>query len=135
MSHSRPNNAGRTVTPERNHNDVVVVVLPPGEHITGEIALATAEVVHRAAGEALVPVLLNLSGVLSVSREARTVFSQSRSSSAIAVLGTSPVDRVIGNFLLGGEPPSCRTRFFFSRTEALDWLAAEPSTSEPADTP
>ncbi|MDJ0348352.1 STAS/SEC14 domain-containing protein [Cryobacterium sp. PH29-G1] len=70
------------------------------------------------------PMLVDMATVDSVSREARAVWSIPCSASRIALLGKSPVDRVLANFFLGVHVPPCPTRFFTSRTEAMDWLSA-----------
>ncbi|WP_427174702.1 hypothetical protein [Arthrobacter sp. 92] len=40
----------------------------------------------------------------------------------VALLGASPVDRVIVNFFVGERTPPRPTRFFTSREDALAWL-------------
>ncbi|MBG6189875.1 hypothetical protein IWX64_000802 [Arthrobacter sp. CAN_A212] len=105
---------------------VIRLVMPQGVEVTGEIAEAHAARARALAGDDLRPVLLVISGVSAISREARAVLASSRTSSAIAVLGESPVDRVIANFLLGGEPPPCPTRFFTTESEAMAWLGSGP---------
>ncbi|MCQ1987817.1 STAS/SEC14 domain-containing protein [Arthrobacter sp. zg-Y844] len=100
----------------------LVLALPPGEVITGTMALQAAEKIQALAGASTLPLLLVLTGVDSVSRSARDVFSAARSLSAVAVMGVSPVDRVIANFLLGGEVQPCPTRYFSSEPDALGWL-------------
>ncbi|WP_442542502.1 DUF7793 family protein [Arthrobacter sp. KN11-1C] len=70
------------------------------------------------------PMLVDMAKVASVSREARGVWSIPCGASRIALLGTSPVDRVLANFFLGVHVPPCPTRFFTSRSEAMDWLNA-----------
>ncbi|MHA7155836.1 SpoIIAA family protein [Arthrobacter sp. TMN-50] len=111
---------------EGHPDDVIRLVMPQGVEITGDIAAAHAERARTIANGSLRPLLLDISGVGSISREARAVFSGSRSSSAIAVLGVSPVDRVLASFLLGGDPPPCPTRFFTTESEALAWLGSSP---------
>jgi hypothetical protein len=69
--------------------------------------------------------LVDMAAVASVSREARGVWSIPCSASRIALLGKSPVDRVLANFFLGVHVPPCPTRFFTSRSEALDWLSVD----------
>ncbi|WP_216699816.1 STAS/SEC14 domain-containing protein [Arthrobacter sp. H5] len=101
---------------------MIRLVLPGETHITGEIAEATAAQARSEAGGFQRPILLIITGVQSISREARAVFSRSQSASAIAVVGESPVDRVIANFLLGGTPPPCPTRFFTAEESAVAWL-------------
>jgi len=55
-------------------------------------------------------------------RDARAAFSHRCSASAIALLGQSPVDRVIANFALGVSAVPVPTRFFTSRAAAEEWL-------------
>lgn len=68
------------------------------------------------------PMLVDMATTKSVTREGRTVFSIPCAASRIALLGSSPVDRVIANFFLGVHTPPCPTRFFNSRPEAMAWL-------------
>jgi hypothetical protein len=68
------------------------------------------------------PMLVDMASTSSVSRKARAVFSIPCAASRIALLGASPVDRVLANFFLGVHIPPCPTRFFTSRTEAMVWL-------------
>ena len=100
----------------------IILVLPPGEVVTGSMAAEVAEKVEQLAGTHKLPLLLTLTGVESVSRTARDIFSAARSLSAVAVIGVSPVDRVIANFLLGGETQPCPTRYFSSESDAVNWL-------------
>ncbi|WP_312182470.1 STAS/SEC14 domain-containing protein [Arthrobacter sp.] len=97
------------------------MVLPPGAVITGGIAARAAEQFQELASTGDKPLLLELTGIEAITRSARTVFGSARAS-AVAVLGTSQVDRVIANFLLGGDLPSCPTKYFSSKPDALAWL-------------
>lgn len=71
------------------------------------------------------PLLIDMATTDSVSRGARTVFSQPCDASAIALLGSSPVDRVLANFFLGVNAAPVPTKFFTSRSAAVEWLAAQ----------
>ncbi|WP_051477281.1 STAS/SEC14 domain-containing protein [Arthrobacter sp. Br18] len=104
-------------------NGITIMTLSAGERITEAIAEAKAAEARELAGTVARPLLIDISGVLSIDREARAVLGRASVSTAIALLGSSPVDRVIGSFLLGGQPPSCPVEFFSSRSEALEWLA------------
>lgn len=68
------------------------------------------------------PMLVDMATTEAVSRDARAVFSIPCAATRIALLGSSPVDRVIANFFLGVHTPPCPTRFFTSRNEAMNWL-------------
>lgn len=101
---------------------VIRLVLPQGEHITADIADRFAAQARAEAGGIQQPVLLVITGVASLSRGARAVLSRSRTASSIAVVGGSAVDRVLANFLIGGEPAPCPTRYFGNEDAALAWL-------------
>ena len=105
----------------------LVLLLPPGEVVTGTMAVQAAKRIESMAGGRKLPLLLVLSGVESITRGARDIFSAARSLSAVAVIGVSPVDRVIANFLLGGEIQPCPTRYFSRETEARSWLKRFPT--------
>ena len=100
----------------------LMLVLPPGEVITGSMAAGFADTIDRLTASSSLPLLITLTGVESISRSARDVFSSTRSLAAVAVVGVSPVDQVIANFLLGGEVQPCPTRYFSQEDEALNWL-------------
>ncbi|WP_459333134.1 DUF7793 family protein [Arthrobacter sp. Hz1] len=68
------------------------------------------------------PMLVDMATTEAVSRGARTVFGLPCSASRIALLGSSQVDKVIANFILGVSTLPCPTRFFTTESVALDWL-------------
>ncbi|GAA5189585.1 hypothetical protein GCM10023346_04520 [Arthrobacter gyeryongensis] len=85
-------------------------------------AHAAMAAVNEAGKGSEYPMLVDMATTESVHRHARAVFSIPCAASRIALLGTSPVDRVLANFFLGVHIPPCPTRFFTSRDEALVWL-------------
>ncbi|TLM85362.1 STAS/SEC14 domain-containing protein [Pseudarthrobacter sp. NamE2] len=84
-------------------------------------AKAAMAAVNEIAGGAEYPLLVDMASTASVTRQARAVFSIPCAASRIALLGASPVDRILANFFLGVHIPPCPTRFFTSRAEALSW--------------
>lgn len=94
----------------------------PGVAIEVEDARAAMAKVNELCRQEQHPMLVDMAEVASVSREARAVWSIPCGASRIALLGKSPVDRVLANFFLGVHVPPCPTRFFTSRSEAIDWL-------------
>ncbi|WP_462200383.1 DUF7793 family protein [Arthrobacter sp. B2a2-09] len=94
----------------------------PGVDIQVEDARAAMAKVNELCQQEQHPMLVDMAAVASVSREARGVWSIPCGASRIALLGTSPVDRVLANFFLGVHVPPCPTRFFTSRSDALAWL-------------
>lgn len=85
-------------------------------------ARAAMAAVNELCGDESHPMLVDMATTASVSRAARAVFSIPCAASRIALLGTSPVDRVMANFFLGVHIPPCPTRFFTSRADATEWL-------------
>ncbi len=80
----------------------------------------------RVAGSVLRPVLVDMRGVQSESREARSYFGSSeiaKHMKAIALLVGSPVSRMIANFFIriGSEQP-VPTRVFDDEKTAREWL-------------
>ncbi|XAS66677.1 STAS/SEC14 domain-containing protein [Micrococcaceae bacterium Sec5.7] len=80
--------------------------------------------VNLLCGEDRHPMVVDMATTADVSRGARAVFGRPCQASRIALLGASPVDRVIANFILGINKLPCPTKFFTSEREALSWLVS-----------
>lgn len=96
----------------------------PGMNITVTLARAAAAEVNRICAGSRYPMLVDMTDTESVTREARTVFTEPSAASKIALLGTSAVDRVIANFILGVSKVPVPIRFFATEADALAWLRA-----------
>lgn len=103
---------------------LIRLVWPSGVRISGPSARAAFEAVNRLSADRRRPMLVDMATTKSVAREARTVFGERSAASRIALLGRSPVDRVIANFTLGVSEVPCPTRFFTDRAKALEFLRA-----------
>jgi hypothetical protein len=90
--------------------------------ITEADAEAAMEQVNVLCGESRHPMLVDMATTSDVSRGARGVFGRPCQASRIALLGASPVDRVLANFFLGLNKLPCPTKFFTSEADALSWL-------------
>jgi hypothetical protein len=113
----------------RFHPDGIVEYLYGHLEVNEEIA---REVIARAT-EAMDPPrpcrsLVQLARVRSVTRGARTFFASSPENMAVAskvaMVGASPIARVIGNFFLGLNRPPVPVRLFATDAEAIAWLKA-----------
>lgn len=93
-----------------------------GLHIDGPLARTAMDLVDELNAGRERPLLVDMSGTATLSREARMVFTQKCSASRIALLGASAVDRVIANFWLGVSAAPVPTRFFTSDPAAVAWL-------------
>lgn len=101
---------------------IIEVMLPANQEIEGpEARVAGASVRALAAGRRM-PVLLVITGVVGVSVEARHVYASSVAASAFALVGESPVDRVIAHYLMRSKTEAIPAQFFTSETEAVEWL-------------
>jgi hypothetical protein len=93
-----------------------------GASITEADAEAAMAQVNALCGDSRHPMLVDMATTADVSRGARSVFGRPCQASRIALLGASPVDRVIANFILGINRLPCPTRFFTDKAEAVSWL-------------
>ncbi|MDR6505546.1 STAS/SEC14 domain-containing protein [Arthrobacter oryzae] len=98
------------------------ITLRPSARITEADGLRTREELLALTGGSRGGVLLDITGVGSVSREAISVYSSAVTVSAFAILGSTPVDRVIAHGLLGLPLPACPSEYFTDEAEALSWL-------------
>ncbi len=76
-------------------------------------------------GKAKTRVLIDMAAISEISKEARDYFANERTASiqrATALLISSPVSRVIGNFFMGLNEPISPTRLFTDPREAIKWL-------------
>lgn len=90
--------------------------------ISGELARAAMALVDATNAGRERPLLVDMTGTATLTREARITFTCRCSASRIALLGRSPVDRVIANFALGVSAVPVPTRFFTSEARATAWL-------------
>lgn len=99
----------------------------PGRPITGSLAAAAMKAVDDLNGAHERPLLVEMTGAETPTREARKLFSERCTVSRIALLGVSSVDRVRASLApepgrLGYPVP---TRFFTSEAVAVAWLLEE----------
>ena len=83
------------------------------------------ERVRDVLGKAKTRVLIDMTAISEISKEARDYFANERTASiqrATALLISSPVSRVIGNFFMGLNKPISPTRLFTDPREAIKWL-------------
>lgn len=108
---------------------ILRITLPPGGRITGEDGAVVREQLLARSGGAGVGVLLQITGVEYVSREAVRFLSEAATITAFAILGDTPVDRVIAHSRHGLPAPRCPSRYFSDEQEAWSWLRALAKTA------
>jgi hypothetical protein len=100
---------------------------PRGASISEADAENAMQKVNELCGAERHPMLVDMATTAQVSRGARAVFGRPCQASRIALLGSSPVDKVLANFILGINKLPCPTRIFTSRDAAMKWLVEEPA--------
>ena len=101
---------------------IIEVLLPANQEIEGPEARIAGDIVRTLAAGRRMPVLLVITGVVGVSMEARRVYSGSIAATAFALVGESPVDRVIAHYLLRSRSETIPAQFFTSESAAVEWL-------------
>jgi hypothetical protein len=113
---------GANYSVAQDDHGVVRLAWPAGADISEEAAQSAMAAVNRICAGVQRPMLVDMASTASVSRQARGVFAQPCSAGIIALLGKSPVDRVIANFVLGVSKLPAPTRYFTVEAQALEWL-------------
>ncbi len=115
---------------ELDPHGILRLVWVRGVSIDGSGAQLAMDRVNEVCEGRQLPLLIDMATTNSVSRPARAVFSKRCDASAIALLGSSPVDRVIANFFLGVHAAPVPTKFFTSQDEAVNWLMSQADARE-----
>lgn len=115
---------GRPFTVSATAAGIVRLCWNRGTRINGARAAAAMDAVDVINDGQERPLLVDMAGSATVSRDARQRFGQRCTASRVALLGESAVDRVGASFVpspgvLGWPVP---TRFFTSETRAVAWL-------------
>lgn len=104
---------------------IVYVTAKPGVEMDLADAEETIQKVGLICNGVVRPVLVDMSDLKSISREARSYFAgpdTAKVEAATALLTRSPLNKVMGNFFLRLHKPLIPTRLFSSEVEAVEWL-------------
>ncbi len=104
---------------------------PRGSTVTGELAREAVNGLAVVCDGRRLPMLVDMTATKALTRPARVVFAEKSSASRIALLGRSPVDRVIANFIFGVNGVPVPTRFFTDELQAIAWLTESSGAREP----
>jgi hypothetical protein len=106
----------------RAPDDVVEVEWAAGIEISGDLARSvTADMVEVSEGSQLA-VCVYMGGTRGLDRDARMHFQTFDGASAVALIVSSSVSRVIANFFTGLSKPAIPIRVFDSNDTARTWL-------------
>lgn len=122
---------GKRATLELRDDGVLYLRWTRGIDIGEQDALSARQAVQDLCQSQRRPMLIDMVGTASLSRSARAVFTLPNAATRIALLGSSPVDRVIANYFLRREILPCPTRYFTSFNDAMTWLRSshQPGTA------
>jgi hypothetical protein len=120
--HSTDADAAPAIRVRMIDGGIIEVLLPANQEIQGPESRIAGEAVRSLAAGRRMPVILVLTGVLGLSVEARQVYTGSIAAAAFALVGESPVDRVIAHYLLRSRGESIPAQFFTSELAAIEWL-------------
>jgi hypothetical protein len=102
---------------------ILYVDVFPNAEVTLDTARKSSELRAQLAGSKARPMLIDMSKIKSMTREARNHYSKAgRNVLALALVVKSPVSKVIGNLFLGLNKPSYPVRLYISKSEAIEWL-------------
>ncbi len=106
------------------HGFIISRVSPLAE-VELEHAMENTRKVHEISGDQVYPILVDIRKIRSISKEARDHFAMRDRKPgvvAIALLVSSPLSRIIGNFFLGLNQPKVPTKLFTDEGMAVDWI-------------
>lgn len=120
------------VTMEDAGDGILRITLRPKSRITAEDGNLVRDRYLALTGGTGAAVLLEITGVESVSRDAVRFFSEAVTITAFAILGSTPVDRVIAHGRRGLPTPQCPTQYFSDEQAAMAWLRAATAGGFPS---
>ena len=104
---------------------IVLKVTSPGAEYTLADAREELEAVWKISGGRRRPLLADIRNIKSIDQDARSFYAGAESASrvaAVALLISSPLSRIIGNFFLGMTKSSISIKLYTSEAAAMAWL-------------
>jgi hypothetical protein len=104
---------------------ICYTLVKPGVIVDLAAAQENTLVVKKLSGDNTLPILVDLRLINLITKEARDHFSMRERKAgvnAIAMVVSSPVSKIIGNFFLGLNKPVVPTQMFVSEAKAVRWL-------------
>jgi hypothetical protein len=106
-------------------DDILYIECLPNTIMTLVEAKESTRIGGEMVGDTPRPLLCDLTNVVKMNQECRRHFAGADHAmifSRCALIVTSPISRIIGNFFLGANKPIKPTRLFTNREEGLKWL-------------
>lgn len=106
-------------------DNIVSIECKPNSTMTIEDGKLSTKVVGDIVNGHPLPLLCDLTNVVKMSQDCRNHFAgpeHARVFSKCALIVTSPLSKIIGNFFLGANKPLKPTRLFTNVDDGLKWL-------------
>lgn len=110
-----------------DESGLVRLIWVAGTRITSSLARRSMDAIDELNAGRRRPLLVQMRGT-GIDRDARLEFTREVSVSRLALLGGSPVDRVVANFAMSVSRVATPTRFFSSEADAVAWLSGDART-------
>ncbi|MEH0111107.1 STAS/SEC14 domain-containing protein [Tersicoccus sp. MR15.9] len=101
--------------------------------LDGATAQGAVDLVNDWGNGRRIPVLVDMTGMVSVDRDVRRVLTQRSAAAAVALVGASSVERVLANFVISVTNVPCPIQYFRSEEHARAWLLRVTRDVEDAD--
>lgn len=111
---------------------VLHCIWPAHHDITAPLARLAVARAAELAGDHRYPLLVSLIGIHRISRATYAEWAAQTAANRVALLGRTPVDRVIADFAIGLTDLPLPVRYFEDESAALQWLRNPP---HPDDSP
>ncbi len=107
---------------EEGQDGIVRLAWERDLRITGDMARQAMVAVDKLNSGRHRPLLVYMAHTNALDREAREHFATECSPSAVALLGETPVDRLLATFILGYGGAPAPTKYFTEESDAIGWL-------------
>ncbi len=114
-----------TQTLSLGKDGIFYCVLKQDSDVTLEEARKVVAKMKEMNGGLARPTLVDIRSIRSISREARAFFAgveNAEVQKAAALIVSSSISRIVGNFFIGLNKPIVPTKLFTSEVDALNWL-------------
>ena len=112
----------QTMTVQLKDDQIIHISVHRNAKISKKDAEELLRVIVRISAGKLYPLLIDAGYILAVDRDARLLFSQTTSISAVALCVKTPLSKIIGNFFIGLNRTPIPFKLFTSITDAVPWL-------------
>lgn len=123
MIHEEPRRSEEAFTASMR-NGVLWISWLDGMSVGDRDAVSLIDRAGAISGDVCPPMLVELNGMVTLTRNALQRFAKDLNIAAMAIVGPSAVDKAIADFFREVHEPPYPTRYFENQESALHWLTA-----------